>query len=241
MVHQHFSSSLPDYQLKTSRHLQFLPVLGAAAAAIGVVMLTQARTVPALILWAAALLIGALHLALAHLLDLQGRAHVRQQMIDAVRWRGSEQVLDVGCGNGIILLAAAKKLTPGQGKAVGIDIWVEGSGEQNAHALRSNAALEGVADRVEFQEVDARHMPFAAAQFDVIFASLSLHHVGSGDERRRAAGEMMRVLRPGGTIVIYDIFPIANAAVATLRDLGASDVQRLNGFLLRTIRVRKPA
>ena len=130
---------------------------------------------------------------------------------------------------------------PGKGKATGIDIWVEGSGEQTAQSLRKNAALEGVADRVDLQEVDARKMPFPDASFDVVFASLSLHHVGNGADRKQAASEMMRVLKPGGVILIYDILPIANGVAHTLRNLGASDIRRLSGLLVRTLRIQKPS
>lgn len=230
---------MPDYQLKVSRHLQFLPLLGVAAAVVGGLLFAQGQRLPAIVLLVVAFLIGMLQFALSMILNRSGRERARRQMIAAVDWRGSEQVLDVGCGNGIILLAAAQKLTPGQGKAMGIDIWVEGSGEQNARNLRTNAVLEGVADRVELQEVDARQMPFADASFDVIFASLSLHHMGNSADRQRATREMLRVLRPGGTILIYDAWPIANAAAQTLRDLGAGDVQRLGGFFVRTLRIRR--
>ena len=159
-------------------------------------------------------------------------------MIHAVNWLGSEQVLDVGCGNGIVLLAAAKHLTTG--KATGIDIWVEGSGEQSAQILCKNAALEGVAERVDLQEVDARKMPFADASFDVVFASLSLHHMGDNSDRQRAASEMLRVLKPGGAILIYDVLPIANQVAHMLRELGASRAERLDGFVVRTLRIQKP-
>jgi hypothetical protein len=42
-------------------------------------------------------------------------------------WRGNEQVLDVGCGGGLLLIEAAKRLTTG--RAIGIDVW--SSADQN--------------------------------------------------------------------------------------------------------------
>jgi len=141
----------------------------------------------------------------------------------------------------IVLLSAAQHLTAGKGKALGIDIWVDASGDQTAQNFWKNAALEGVADRVDLQQVDARKMPFIDASFDVIFASLSLHHMGTAADRQQAVREMLRVLKPGGSILIYDILPIANGAAHTLRDLGANKIDRLSGSLVQTLRIQKPA
>ena len=44
-------------------------------------------------------------------------------MVASVAWSGAEHVLDVGWGNGLVLLAAAKRLRADQGKATGMDIW----------------------------------------------------------------------------------------------------------------------
>lgn len=78
------------------------------------------------------------------------------RMINSIRWKGTEQVLDVGCGKGLVLLAAAKHLVDGEGTAIGIDIWNEMAGRQNAETLTRNAEVEGVADRIEVQEADAQ-------------------------------------------------------------------------------------
>jgi cyclopropane fatty-acyl-phospholipid synthase-like methyltransferase len=42
-------------------------------------------------------------------------------LLDRIEWTGQEEVLDVGCGRGLMLIGAAKRLTTG--KATGIDIW----------------------------------------------------------------------------------------------------------------------
>ena len=46
-----------------------------------------------------------------------GKLRARDELIGAIPWRGDEQVLDVGCGRGLLLIAAAKRLT--SGKAIG--------------------------------------------------------------------------------------------------------------------------
>src|SRR5262245_52487513 len=46
-----------------------------------------------------------------------GKLRMRDRLIKDIPWRGDEQVLDVGCGRGLLLLGAARRLT--SGKAVG--------------------------------------------------------------------------------------------------------------------------
>lgn len=239
-MHQHLLPSMPDYQLKIPRSLQLLILIGVMGGILGIFLLSEAQTLLAALLLISAVVIGLIGVTLLIVTNPRGRERARQQMIDSVAWNGSEQILDVGCGNGIVLLSAAQHLTPGKGKALGIDIWVEGSGDQSAQTLRKNAALEGVADRVEFQSVDARKMPYSDASFDVIFASLSLHHMGDSADRQQAAREMLRVLKPGGVILIYDILPIAVGAAHTLLGLGASEAHGLSGIFMRTVRIQKP-
>src|SRR5579871_4784664 len=131
LMHQMQLPFTPDYQLKIPRSLQILLVIGAICALSAIILFWIGQALPAVILLLFALITGVIGGLLYLVTDPRGRERARQQMIAAVGWRGSEQVLDVGCGNGTILLSAAQHLTAGQGKATGIDIWVEGSGEQS--------------------------------------------------------------------------------------------------------------
>ena len=56
--------------------------------------------------------------------------------------------------------------------------------------------------RIEFRETDAREMTFDDAVFDVIFASLSLHHLKAGADRTCVLSEIKRLLNPGGVILV---------------------------------------
>jgi arsenite methyltransferase len=146
-------------------------------------------------------------------------------------------VLDVGCGNGFLMLEAAKHLTTG--RAIGIDVWVEDSGGQNAPAVWRNAQLEGVADKIDLQNVDARQMPFADHSFNVIVSSLALHHMGSGADREQALTEMARVLKPGGAILLYDMFPMIGQAASVMHQRSFKRIEGLGGLFLRVLYARK--
>src|SRR3954470_9813367 len=129
----------------------------------------------------------------------------RERYLDRLPWRGDETVLDVGCGRGLFLVAAARRLTRG-GRAVGIDLWnAQDLAGNNPDATLRNARLEGVADRVEVKTGDARQLPFPDATFDTVLSSVALHNIYHEPGRRQAAGEIARVLKPGGRVLIVDI------------------------------------
>jgi len=152
------------------------------------------------------------------------KVRARERFLNLVPWRGDEKVLDVGCGRGLLLLGAAKRLTTG--KAVGVDIWqTEDLAGNNPEATTENARREGVADRVELHTADARQLPFPDASFDVILSSLALHNIYDTAERQKAVREIARVLKPGGYVVLIDIRHTTEYA-RVLRECGLADIER---------------
>ncbi|BCK67615.1 hypothetical protein Srufu_015680 [Streptomyces libani subsp. rufus] len=134
----------------------------------------------------------------------RGKFTVWEGLLDELELRGDERLLDLGCGRGAVLLASARRLP--EGRAVGVDLWrgVDQSG--NARSVTSrNAEAEGVHDRVELHTGDLRDLPFGDGEFDVVLSSLAIHNIKDAGERRRALAEAVRVLRPGGRLVIVDI------------------------------------
>src|SRR5262249_24756807 len=112
---------------------------------------------------------GALSLGLAGLLGYLSRvATVRERadLLDRIPWHGDERVLDVGCGHGLLLIAAANRLVTGT--ATGIDLWNDDLLSTNkAQAVWFNADAEGVpASRIRLVTGDARRLPFAGASFE---------------------------------------------------------------------------
>jgi arsenite methyltransferase len=150
---------------------------------------------------------------------------MRDRLLSQLPWRGDEQVLDVGCGSGLLLIGAAKHLTTGN--ATGVDIWDRileyGSSPENVWA---NAKIEGVFDHIEVKDGNACSLPFPEEIFDLVFSSNMLHHL-SQKERSQALQEMTRVLKPGGKLVIAEIAFI-NQIIQTLKAGGIRDVMENN-------------
>jgi ubiquinone/menaquinone biosynthesis C-methylase UbiE len=133
-----------------------------------------------------------------------GKIRDREKLLDAVLWTGNERVLDVGCGRGLMLIGAAKRLTTGM--ASGIDLWqAEDLSGNRPESTMENAAREGVADRVDVQTADMRKIPFPDATFDVIVSCAAIHNIYDAAGRGQAIAEIARVLKPGGEAVIDDI------------------------------------
>lgn len=132
-----------------------------------------------------------------------GKFRARDRLLDSLHLRGDETVLDVGCGHGLLLIAAAKRLP--RGRSIGIDLWSQvDQGNNSREATLQNAALEGVAERVEVRDGDMRKLPFADASVDVVVANLAIHNISSRDGRREAISEIVRVLKIGGQVALMD-------------------------------------
>ena len=102
------------------------------------------------------------------------------------------------------LLMAAQFLP--HGRAVGVDVWSSKDQSGNAELVtRQNAALEGVAERVELHTADMRQLPFEDGSFDVVVSSLAIHNISGAGERAKAVREAARVLKSGGKLAIADI------------------------------------
>jgi SAM-dependent methyltransferase len=136
--------------------------------------------------------------------SLSGKKQVCDRLVGALALSGDERVLDAGCGRGLALIACAKQLTTG--KAIGVDLWAaKDLSNNNPEATLANTVAEGVADRVVVETGDITKLSFADATFDAIISMTVLHNIPSRDARDRALRELIRVLKPGGRIVLFDV------------------------------------
>lgn len=206
----------PDYELRMPGFLTKPVPVGVISFFIGFIgyILLEEHGVFAYIFWGICVLVGALYASISGSIkkftNLERRLKARDKFLSEIPFRGDETVLDVGCGNGILILSAAKLLTTGKG--IGIDIWTEGAGDSQPEAFKRNAEIEGVTDRVILQNEDVRNLPFEDESIDIIISGLTMHHILHGSDTDKAMSEMTRVLKPGGWLAIYDVRIAVNAS-----------------------------
>jgi SAM-dependent methyltransferase len=155
---------------------------------------------------------------------VRGKLLVWDRELDLLGLRGDERLLDLGCGRGAVLIAAARRLPAG--RAVGVDLWRSRDQSGNdIEVTRANARAAGVSDRVELQTADMTQLPFPDASFDVVTSALAMHNIRTAEGRERAVDEAMRVLRPGGRLLLADFRHASDyrrhlGSTATSRPLG---------------------
>jgi arsenite methyltransferase len=150
----------------------------------------------------------------------------REKLLNLIQWSGKELVLDVGCGRGLMLIGAAKRLS--SGRAIGIDLWQQQDQANNSpSATQTNARIEDVASRVEVKTADMRELPFSENHFDVIISNWTIHNLDDEADRQKTLNEIIRVLKPGGIVVLADIINQAEYA-RHLGLCGMEDVQLHN-------------
>jgi arsenite methyltransferase len=215
----------PDYGVDAPRTVRNFALRGATLAVVAAALWISngASAGP---LAGVCISIGATFLAVSAIMYFSSRVlkpRMCDRILDQLAWRGDEKVLDVGCGRGLFLIGAAKRLTAG--RATGVDIWqAEDLSGNSPERARENARVEGVSDKVKIDTADARTLPFPDSSFDVAVSSLALHNIPDAAGRDKALEEIVRVLKPGGQIAILDIFHTP-AYAKTLRQMGLAEVK----------------
>jgi arsenite methyltransferase len=214
----------PDYGQDSPAMVAGIAVAGAIVCGLAVVL---AAIHAALALIAVLAVLGVylvVYAASMVMYSRRGKLRLRERILDAIPWRGDEAVLDVGCGRGLLLVGAARRLT--SGRATGVDRWVTGAVTSNRpEAALENARAEGVIDRVEVCEGDAWSLPFAAGSFDVVVSNFVVHEMDTRAQRDAMLCEIARVLRPGGRVALCD-FIFTGECMEVLRACGLADAAR---------------
>ncbi|MBW4038243.1 MAG: class I SAM-dependent methyltransferase [Acidobacteria bacterium] len=172
-----------------------------------------------------------------------GKFRHRDRMLNLHAWTGTENVLDVGTGRGLLLVGAARKLTSGH--ATGIDVWNKEDLSGNAlDRTQQNLALEGVTAKCTLRSEPAQSMSFRSNTFDVILSNLCLHNIYDKPTRIQACNEIARVLKPGGIAILSD-YKLTAEYEKTLRSAGLQVQGKFPNMLttfppLRIIVARKP-
>lgn len=171
---------------------------------------------------------------LAARLERRGRAEdevaAREAYLDLLGVSDGDRVLDVGCGSGVVTRAIARRVGD-RGRVVGLD-----QSPALLDVARGLAREAGLADRIEFCEGSALRLPFPAGSFDAAVCVTVLSHVPGGET---AVPELVRVLRPGGRLGVFDldtdmtIFTHPDRALTRRIVAAAADVTAVDGWLAR--------
>jgi SAM-dependent methyltransferase len=124
-----------------------------------------------------------------------GGAALTRRLADAMDLRPEQDVLDVASGNGTTAVLLARERAV---KVTGVDLGVVQVDQARAQA--SQLGLDGV---VRFEVGDAERLPVDDESFDAVVCECALC---TFPDKATAAGEMARVLRPGGKVGITDIW-----------------------------------
>jgi demethylmenaquinone methyltransferase/2-methoxy-6-polyprenyl-1,4-benzoquinol methylase len=133
----------------------------------------------------------------------------RQRAADRAELGGGDAALDVCCGTGDLALELAGRVSP-SGHVVGCDF-----SEPMLDLAREKAARHD-ATGVRFEWADALRLPYDDGRFDAVTVGFGVRNLSDLDA---GLGEMRRVLRPGGRLVILEITQPTRPPLSTFYSL----------------------
>jgi ubiquinone/menaquinone biosynthesis C-methylase UbiE len=150
---------------------------------------------------------------------------VKRRVIERAAISTGEDVLDVGCGTGTLAIAAAQAAP--EVNVTGLD-----ADPVILELARRKAAAAELA--ITFDQAMSTTLPYGDASFDLVLSTLFFHHLPD-DAKHQTAKELVRVLRPGGRLVVGDLGrpqdPLMRIAVR-------GTVQLLDGTTTTALNVR---
>ncbi|MBL7710198.1 MAG: bifunctional demethylmenaquinone methyltransferase/2-methoxy-6-polyprenyl-1,4-benzoquinol methylase UbiE [Chitinophagaceae bacterium] len=133
----------------------------------------------------------------------------RKKAIRILKKDKPQLILDIATGTGDMALMAYKMLKPA--KIVGIDI-----SAQMLEVGRKKIEKEGLGDKIELQGGDSETINFAENTFDAVMAAFGVRNF---ENLEKGLTEMLRVLKPGGQLVILEFSTPKRKAVRGLYNL----------------------
>jgi SAM-dependent methyltransferase len=150
---------------------------------------------------------------------------IKQRVLECARLERGEDVLDIGCGTGTLAIAAARAAP---------DLNVTGLDADASILARARKKATTADVDIQFDQGMANELPYADASFDLVLSTLFFHHLPD-EAKHETAGEIVRVLRPGGRVVLGDLGlphdPLMRLAVR-------GTVQLLDGVATTALNVR---
>lgn len=123
-------------------------------------------------------------------------APLKQRTYQLMGMRPGDRVLDVGCGPASDTIALADRVGP-EGFVIGVD-----SDKETIAEAERRAIAAGVGERVRHRVVNTLALPFKANEFDSARSERTFQYIEAPEV---ALGEMIRVTKAGGRIVVADV------------------------------------
>ena len=134
---------------------------------------------------------------LNHLMSLGvDRSWRRRALKDIVTPERAQRILDIACGTGDFSLAVARRMHP-DSRITGLDL-----SEGMLAVMRRKVEAKGLAERISCRQGDCGALPFPDGAFDVATIAFGIRNF---EHREAALREILRVLRPGGRLVILEL------------------------------------
>ena len=156
--------------------------------------------------------------------ELHGEAALAL-LVEAARPRPTDETLDVACGPGSVVVAMARRAR----HSIGLDATAAMLAE--ARRLAETEAMPNV----EWRQGDVYALPFESDRFDIVTCRFAFHHL---ENPAAALREMVRVCKPGGSIVVCDAIASDNPTKAEafnrmerLRDPSTVEFRPLDALL----------
>jgi ubiquinone/menaquinone biosynthesis C-methylase UbiE len=150
---------------------------------------------------------------------------IKRRVIAHAAPAAGERVLDIGCGTGTLAIAVARAAPDAQ---------ITGLDADAAILTRARAKAGDAGARIAFDQAMSTSLPYPGASFDLVLSTLFFHHL-TDVAKRETAVEVVRVLRPGGRLVVADLGrpqdPLMRVAVR-------GTVQLLDGTATTALNVR---
>ncbi|MBP5558560.1 MAG: bifunctional demethylmenaquinone methyltransferase/2-methoxy-6-polyprenyl-1,4-benzoquinol methylase UbiE [Bacteroidales bacterium] len=142
---------------------------------------------------------------LNHIMSLGiDRSWRRRAIKEIVCADSAQEILDIACGTGDFSIAIAKAMGPAS-HVTGVDI-----SEGMLAVMREKLDAEGLEDRVGCGQGDSEAMGFADASFDRAAIAFGIRNF---EHREKALREILRVLKPGGKLVILELSVPSNPVI----------------------------
>src|ERR671926_135503 len=128
------------------------------------------------------------------IVSLMGFDFARRELLSFANIDPDHRVLDIGCGTGTLLVKLKRRY--GAAQVVGLD--PDPKALRRAHIKAARAAVS-----VQFDQGFANELPYKRESFDRVFSSFMFHHLDK-PEREKMLKEVLRVLKPGGSLHFVD-------------------------------------